>query len=406
MRTRIGWLAWLLAAGAALMPATAWAQNGQYEVPPAPFSDTVPWPLGHPRYEDGGFFTFGDFNYWMQANPLRSQLIAFRGLLDQDGSISAALGLPGGPGTFIGSRNPALDVNQVTGPLTYTPGFNFGMGWRFRGGLAVEVNWIHQAETRYSATASLHPPTSPGLFQAETFLTSPVFNYPIDYDGPGNQVGIGNIGATAGIWNASTLQTIDFLQRFDQFNLGVRYPLQQTDCWRSYGLFGPRITWFWERFKWRVVDANVAGVTQPDDIAIYSNVVSERLYGVHIGMGNDWLLGSTPIGAFSISLDVEGALSVNFVKARAKYEIGDFHTAASRNRNFYTLVPEIDGNVNLWWYPYEGIQVRLGYSGMVFFNTMASERPVDFNYGALAPAWERWVTRWIQGLNLGLSFIF
>ncbi|MCI0460208.1 MAG: hypothetical protein L0Z62_24925, partial [Gemmataceae bacterium] len=351
MRTRIGWLAWLLAAGAALVSTTAQAQNGQYEVPPAPFVDTVPWALGHPRLEDGGFFTIGEFLYWMQSNPLKPQLIAFRGLLDQDGSISQALGLNDDaiPGFFIGSRTPALDVDWVTGPLSYTPGFNFGAGWRFRSGLTLSANWIHIAERRYSATASNQPGTSQGLFLAETFITSPVFNYPIDYSGPGNQVGIGNVGATAGIWNASILQTIDFLQRFDQFNLTVRYPLQQTDCWRSYGLFGPRITWFWERFKWRVADADVNGFTFADDVAEYTNVVSQRLYGVHLGMGNDWLLGSTPIGAFSISLDLEGSIALNFVKGRAKYEIGDKHTAASRNRNFYSMVPAVEGNLNLWW---------------------------------------------------------
>ena len=52
-------------------------------------------------------------------------------------------------------------------------------------------------------------------------------------------------------------------------------------------------------------------------------------------------------------------------------------TDASRNRNFYTLAPGVEGSVNLWWYPYEGIQVRLGYSGLAYFNTRGYGYPSD-----------------------------
>jgi hypothetical protein len=412
MRNRFGWLAhWSLAitiqaltVGGLLAPTVAWGQNGYYEVPPP--ATQFPYPLGHPRMEDGGFYTFGEFLFWQQTNPLKGQLIAFEGFNDRDGSIGLALGIGDVPGQFIGSRRPVLSVDDVSGPLTYQPGFNFGMGWRFRNGIAVEFSWIHLWDARYSATASLHPAGNPGFFLENTFLTAPVFNYPSDYDGPGNQVGLGNVGATSGIWNAASLMTIDFVQRFDQFQMNIRYPLQQTECWRTYGLFGPRIAWIWERFKWRTVDQDVNGVAFNDDAASYTNVVSNRLYGIHFGMGNEWHLGATPMGAFSISLDLEAAIMVDFVKGRAKYEIGDEHTAASRARNFYTLVPELQGSINVWWYPYEAIQVRFGYSGMAFFNTMASPRPIDFNYGALAPAWEKNVTRIFHGLNFGVAVIF
>src|SRR5262249_5937657 len=149
--------------------------NGYEEVPLQPLN--IPWPLGHPRYEEGGFYTAGEFIYWMQTTPLKPQLIAFRGLTDRDGSIGAALGIPNPqPGEFIGSRQPALDVEWASGPLTYTPGFNFILGWRFRSGIALEFSWIHLAETRYSATASLNLGTFPGENLENTFITSPVFN--------------------------------------------------------------------------------------------------------------------------------------------------------------------------------------------------------------------------------------
>ncbi|MCC6421315.1 MAG: hypothetical protein IT429_24010 [Gemmataceae bacterium] len=407
MRYRFGWPAWLLALGVALAPPTARSQtvNNGYEVPPGP---TPYLPLGHPHYNEGGLYSAGEFLWWMQTNPLKSQLLAFRGLVDFDGSIHQALNIPGGAGDFIGSGLPALDVDQVSGPLTSTPGFNFVLGWRFRSGLALEASWIHLADARYSATGSLAPPQIPsvGTFQENTFLTSPVFNFTPNFAGPDTQVGAGNIGATFGIWNASTYQTIDFVQRFDQFTLTARYPLTESECFRCYGLFGPRIVVMWERFKWRTVDADINGQAFADDTATYSNVVSQRFYGLHLGMGNEWMIGDTPIGAFSISLDCEGALFVDFVKARAKYELGDMSTAASRNRNFFNLTPEVQAAFNLWWYPTEGIQVRMGYSGMIFFNTMASQRPVDFNYGALAPAWERGITRIWHGLNFGVAFVY
>jgi hypothetical protein len=428
MRTRIGWLAALVAAWGLLAPGTARAQepdflqevlnppgsgehrlivraqdgNNFYEVPPP--SVMVPSPLNQ-HLDQGGWFVGGQFVFYNQTNPLRDQLIGFRGLTDRDGSVHAALGLGNQPG-FIGSHAPALDVNQVSGPSSYQPGFNAFFGYRFRSGLAVEFSWLHLTEQRNSATASLQPNGSNGLFQAETFLSSGVFNYPENYFGPGNKVGIGNVGAVSGIWNGASLMTEEFLQRFEQVDITFRYPLQQTECWRMYGLFGPRAIIMWERFWWRTVDTNVNGVTFQDDAAVYTNIVSNRLYGIRAGIGNEWFLGDTPAGAFSISLDLQAAALLDFVKGRSAYELGDRSTIAHRNRNFITLAPEVQGNLNLWWYPYEGIQVSIGYNAMVIFNTMAAPQPVDFNYGALVPAWEDGITRLIQGFNAGIAFIF
>src|SRR5262249_47929863 len=50
---------------------------------------TFPLPLYHDRPEKGGFYAAAEFLYWKMKNPLDNQIIAVRGLLDFDGSITA-----------------------------------------------------------------------------------------------------------------------------------------------------------------------------------------------------------------------------------------------------------------------------------------------------------------------------
>ena len=249
------------------------------------------------------------------------------------------------------------------------------------------------------------PPTAIGTFSEETFITSPVFNFAPVYFGPGNTTGVGNPTALFGIWNGSSLQTIDFVQRFDQWEMTWRVPMQESECWRTYGMVGPRLVSMWERFKWRVVHPETDGTVLAEDVAIFSNVVSNRLYGFHVGVGNEWMLGDGPAGAFSLSLDLQAALFFNFMKGRPKYELGDGSTAASHPRNLASVVPEVEGTINLWWYPYEGIICRFGYDAMAFFNTFSSPRPVDFNMGIITPPYERTI-RTFDGFNLGVGIIF
>jgi hypothetical protein len=359
--------------------------------------------------EDGGLYVAGQAIYWRQSNPMRGQLIAVRGFVDKDGSITSALGItPSFPGVFVGDGRPALDVEQITGPGTFEPGFIFTLGYRFRSGIAVEGSWTHMVDTRNSASATLAPLNNFGQFQENTFLFAPVFNYTANWFGPGNKKGNGNVGADSGIWNGANVMTEDFVQRFDMADLTVRYPLcEKEDCgWRMYGLFGARMVWFWERFRWETDAADVNGVTFPDDIANYTNVVSNRMYGLHVGIGNEWELCVTPIGAVAVSLDLEGALFLDFVKARAKYELGDFSASASRNRNFFELSPEVQAKLSFWWYPYQAVQVRMSYDVMAFFNTVAAPQPVEFNMGAMAPPWEDGIFRLIHGFSFGVAWSF
>ncbi len=403
MRTRIGWV--VLAGALLLSPAAVQGQTMNYEVPPS--MSLFPGPIGHARMEEGGFFVAGRFLFWNQTNPIRDQVVAVRGFVDVVGFLDPT------PGTFIGSGAVALNTQQVSGPGTFQPGFDLTMGWRFEDGVVVQTNWIHLWEARYSATATLAPPgLKSGPSMADNFLYSPVFNFPADYAGNAFNIDTSSIsstfvpGITFGIWNAASLMTIEFVQRFDQWDLTGRFPIWETDRHRTYFLIGPRLVWMWERFRWRTVDMDVEGGAGPDTTAIYSNVVSQRLYGVHGGCGHEWFLGDTPIGAFSVSLDCEMGLFANFVKERARYELADRSTAATRSRNVWTMVPELQAKLSSWWYPLEAVQVCLSYDVMSFFNTVASPQPIDFNFGAIAPAWEQWHTRLFQGIGFGIGIIF
>ena len=69
MRKRIG--GWLLAIGIWLLPGVAFAQGQYMQQEVVPQTGYLPGPLGHPRYEDGGFFVAMEFLYGTQTNPIR-----------------------------------------------------------------------------------------------------------------------------------------------------------------------------------------------------------------------------------------------------------------------------------------------------------------------------------------------
>jgi hypothetical protein len=392
MRMRFSWL---FLFGALLMaPLRVRAQN--YEVPPVDFTG----PLSHPRYESGGFFAVLEGLYWRTNRTLASETVAIRGFVDVDGSIN------GTAGRFVGSGREALNVDQLQGPGSWQPGFSLGLGWRFEEGTVLTLNWYHLVNARYSATASLAPPgLQGGQGLPDTFLFSRVFNFPIDYAGNPFNLGVGNPGATFGIWNAASLETISYVQRFDMVDFTMRVPIWQTDCYRSYGLIGPRGATLYDQFKWRTVDADQNGLSNNGTIADYSNITSNRLYGAGLGMGNEWYLGDTPIGAFSVSVDVEGSLYMDLIKGRASYQLGDRSTEARRARNMASLVPSAEGRISLHWFPWEAVEFQIGYDVFSFFNTYASPYPIDFNYGNINPSWSP-VTRLFQGVKFGIGLTF
>jgi hypothetical protein len=395
----------------------------------------IPLPLGHDRYEEGGLFVNFGWVMYHQTNPLRGQLLARRGFVDVDGSVTAIQvdGRPipgtGRPGAFVGSGTPALDVNQLGGPGTYTPGWRVGFGWRFRDGSAVEFDWTQMFNTHYNHTATLIPPElRVGADLADSFLTAPVFNFPSEFAGPANKTSqpdrilvvtgpapfgmhsenglapLGNPFALFGIWNGASLMSIDFIQRYSQGDITYREPILETDDYRLYGLVGPRFAWIWERFRWRTVSEDFNGNASPTDVAIFTNIVSNRMYGGFVGCGQDWWLGH----GFSIGLDLKAAVLLDIVKERASFELGvkDVPPISKRSITDYTVVPQLQGTLSVSYNPIEAVQLRLGYDVMAFFNTKASSKPVTFDWGGIDPAFNHEFIRFFDGWQASIGFVF
>ena len=402
MRARIGWLALLLTAGMALLPTTAMAQPLSYEVPRA--DPVFPVPLYSPKPELGGFFFNGEFLYWRQTNPMGRQPVAVRGFLQTTPLV------PGVPAPFFGSGAEALNTESVAGPGTYVPGYRMGLGYRFRNGLVAEVVYSHMFNARYTSGATLFPSFDQLNNPANTFLFSPVFNFTNDWagvpDGPFDLVN------AYGIWNGADEMSIKFEQRLDKWDFKFRIPIYETEYdpvqnpdkigMRCYGIAGLRHYWLWERFKWRTVDRDAVGQAEPAWVAEYSNVVSQPMYGPVLGWGGEIYYGH----GFALSLDLYAGAYVNFVREFIRWERGDQATGAKRARRVYTVVGETEAHVNLWWYPIEGVQVRIGYDVMALYNTIYSPNPIDFDFNGLAPEFKHKPTRLIDGINVGIGLIF
>jgi hypothetical protein len=469
MRRRTCCLGLVLTAVVGLAPTAARCQDlnlpprvvrGQDYSPPDP---VFPLPLYHDRPETGGFYAAGNFLLLRQTNPLKEQPIAVRGFVDTFGTVQATerfindadFGIfqpnPIVPGKFFGSGTPALDVNQVSGPNSYQPGFRINLGWKFQNDIDIEFSWSHLFTKKLSATAApIGPTLNGGEGGADSFLFAPVYNFTLDYVGATNKVivsqdtpGFFTIGrlpigfladqsfqtatGVEGIWNGAILMTISFTQRYDDFEIIGRIPIFENERCRCYGLFGPRHVQLWERFFWRTVDeslrevrliigpmgallqdfgtsgpADTLGASGPLDQATYSNIVSNRLYGPLFGLGSDVYIGH----GFGLNLDLRCAPLIDVVKERAKYELGDHSTAAQRSRTDYVMAYELATRLNLTWYPIEGVELRFGYELTSLFNTVSSPRPIDFNFGSLTPTWEKGTTRFFDGFSAGVALIF
>jgi hypothetical protein len=277
-----------------------------------------------------------------------------------------------------------------------------GGGYRFADGSRIDANWLHINTVRYTATATPIPQDlrlAPDL--SNSFLFSPVSNFPLEFSGPQNDT---SLGPAFGIWNAADLMTINFTQRLEQYEIIYHLPpVLETDNWRTAGYVGPRLVWFWERFLWRTFDLDVTGMSADVWNAYYSNVVSNRMFGMKIGCNNDWYIGN----GLSCSCDLWVTPMLNMVHKIAKYERGDKNVGPQRSRGDrdYTLVPEVGTQLSLNWFPYEGIQLKASYDFMAYFNTVTSERPVDFDYSGLNPNYDR-IYRYLKGFEIGLMIRF
>lgn len=402
MRGRITWLAYLFVAGLALRPAAAYGQEGaQFPRPEV----ELPVPLGHDRIDKGGLYLAGEFVMWKQSNPVHSQQLAISGLQEFEGGTT---GITGIPGAFLGNGNERLNAESAGGPSTFQPGFKVIGGWRFQDGSALEVSYLNLQKAIYTHTATQIPQNGQfGDNGANLFLFSPVFNFPHQYGGPLNKAFTAFPfiipGDFFGIWNGAVRETIEFDQRTTQIEGIYRVPIHENEYCRMYGYVGPRFFWIWERFKWTTWSADAAGNEMPQWTAIYTNIVSNRMYGAFVGSGQEVYLGH----GFAVSLDIEGALLLDIARERAEYALGAKNLPPINKRTItaYSAVPEPAAKINLWWYPTEGIQLRVGYEVMGFFFTRGFHQPVDFNWGAVNPQY-LYTNRLFQGLNAGIAFIF
>ena len=428
MRTKSVWGAGVLAALAALMalsPGRAYAQpQGVMEY--APPSVPLPYPLYSTHPEVGGFFFDAGFLLMHQTNPMQDQQVAFRGFIVSSPQVPSPVnparllditdqtGAVAFQGEFIGSRALALDTNQITGPYSFQPGFDIALGWKFQDGSALTVDFAWLSEAQYRAVATLvnTPTQSFGNLQQDTFLTSPVFNYPADFAGPLNKINVPNPdiipalipapGAVFGIWNGASIQTIVLWQRYEQLQATYRKPFYETDCYRASYLVGPRYTWIEDKFRWLTTDLDAFGQSSDIYVGVYNNIIDNRMYGAHVGLQQEWYMGR----GFAAMLTTQGSLFLDVVRERVDYELGSrFGPENKRSRTLWRAVPEVEVTPSVMWYPLEGIQLNFGWNFMAFFNTVASPQPIDFNYSALDPGLKD-ISRFFTGFTGSIAFIF
>ena len=374
--------------------------------PPLNSNPVIPIPTGHAG--DAGFYTSVEYVMLTQTRDVGNQVIAYRGLVDSTGRIT------GVPGTYLGSRQVALSTDDFA-RTTFTPGFQVELGYRLDDGTRLFANYLQLFETQYKTGASIVPPyfrSRPDL--TDTYLVSQVYNFPPQFAGPrvktGYDLGPGNPGGnTYGIWNGATVMTAKLTQRYQQAEIGVRTPLMQTDYSRVYGIASARAAWLFNRFQWWTLSVDTFGVANPQDQAWYTNTLSQRLYGPVIGCGQEIFLANQ----FSLSCDLTGGLLLGVVKERAKYKLespGDGATiqpiASKASYNTWELVPNANANINLWWYPVEGVQVRVGYQAITYFNTTRMQEPIGFNYQIPDPQYGTQVFRILHGFNVGIGLFF
>jgi len=417
MSTRTKWLACLMLGGLLLTPATVRAQSPNPGNPVWEFPLPTMW-----GYKDTGFYFAGEALFWRMDNPIKNQVIAVRGFVDEAGQAT------GIPGQFVGSGEVALDTSDI-GSDKFEPGYRFTLGYRFTNNWAIEAVYWRLSEFRHTANAGIMPRTfNVGADFGNSFLFSPFFNFSPIFAGPirdivsavlppdlliddaGNIIGVdpddlfhgGKVIPAFGIWNAADDMTLDFIQRVQNFEINVRVPVVQTECSRAYVLMGPRYLYVQEKFRWRTVDLDVDGLgLDPADQATYVNEWENRFFGWQCGIGTEAYLG----GGFAISFEGRVGLFADVRMNNVKIERGDGAAAIQRHRNDLYWSPLVQGGVFLWWFPVEGVQFRAGYEFTGLWNTHRSPYPVDFNTGHLDPAFENEFMRF-DGVSLGVAFIF
>jgi hypothetical protein len=373
--------------------------DGGGEAVPSNPGSIIHLPTGKPG--EAGFYTSFEYVMLDQTRALGKETIATRGFYDSSGNIT------GVPGTFIGGGTVGLSTKNISGQ-DYQPGFNVEIGYRTDGGIRLFASYEQLITATYSRGAGPVPPgLSPDANLADTFLSSPAYNFNNLFSGPQNKLAVDSTGSNPGytaygIWNGATDEEMKFLQRYQQMLFGGRMPMFQTDFSRMYGIAAGQFSWIFERFRWDTFDTDVNGNQQPQWAAYYTNTLSQRMYGAMVGLGHEIFVANQ----FSLSIDATASGLMDVAVERAKYELGDQTTESKWGLDQYRFVPEVTLQLNFWWYPTDGIQIRLGYQAMGFFNTLYMKDPVGFDVGDINPKYEAKFFRLIHGFNAGIGFFF
>jgi len=392
--------AWWLVAMLAFMPSLAFGQGAEGYAPP-PFPS--PFPLGSTRPEEGGLYAFTSFDLYHVNNPLKRQTVAVSGFRILDNSLASQGFLAG---AFVGPGDERLNTQSLRNDLAMQPGFTVGLGWKFRDGSSVELSWMYLRDAKYKDGATLLPQYGlVGTDLARTFLYADFFNLPLEYSGPPNKVEGASEFGVFGLWNGASVMTQEFLTRFQRYELSYKWDVLDEEYFRMKGIIGPRFSWFWDVYRLRSINYSLDGSGGGGiDQGLYSNVTSNRMYGIHAGVQCDQYLGH----GFSCITEGQAAAYMNLVKERVKFKTGERFGGlpeSKYSRTEFTFVPELQGSIGLMWYPTENMQIFAKAQGMIFFNTLTAPRPISFDYLRPRPTYESTI-RTLLGMEFGASIHF
>lgn len=450
MRSRTKWwLKWACVACLLVAPQSVLAQG--FSVGP-PATET-PFPLMWGERDEGFFFAM-EAVFMRMNNPLKAQWVAQRGLWDFTGEIrgygsavdifedddptsdppprfvtTIASDTPGVPGQFVGSGAVALTTRDIGGEQ-FQPGTRMTIGYRLRNGIAFELNYMALTAARRTAQAGIIPPPGVGVGAdyADSFLSAPFYNYSPFLAGPIRDVISGvNLGPTFfvpaapadlnefgsyivpayGIANGAEIFEQSFRQRFATGELMARVPLFQGEVTRTYWTGGFKYIGMQERYRLRIVDFGLGGsndgsVTQsPAFVMEYTNKITNRFYGMMIGCGSEAYLGM----GWAISVEARVGASAQASRVVTEVERGDGNYQLKHTSNQITAVTQFQAGGYLWWYPIEGIQLRVGYEYLGIVGARRSPNPIDFDLGRLQPEVKGTYFS-LDGIVAGVAFIF
>ena len=98
----------------------------------------------------------------------------------------------------------------------------------------------------------------------------------------------------------------------------------------------------------------------------------------------------------------------SLVKESAWYQLPDRAlTKAKKSATNFAFVPETNASVQLCWYPIEGIQMKVGWNFLAFFDTVQADQQVDFDFRSLDPNWKNRFVRFhsFQNIFFNLAWI-